>query len=486
MHYGVEGKVLYGMKVEAIGDRKCDDISIDNLARLLVDVHQDSSTITKDIVSKYQSTLLECAFLNDALKRDKFNMLIAEGIEPKMEASRYLDKEDNECELKQVLGDTQGAFNLTPDDVMITGKNGMLICGPNSKKHEDLLVLYLQLHSRNMFLKVFFTRTFILGDELRRLRTMINEHEKDPTTVNQVRERLSKAARHIILMTETLGYLEDSLKPEILQTIPAPSDLAGKELHRILNNDFLIHNLKKRVRDMQKNVVGASNELSNLTRMTDVINTKQLEDVYKGVEKNTKALVDASSAKARAAASLEIMQVVFAASMAFDLVDKFTALDLNINMADWQLWIEFNLIRPPGVWFAVNMTWMLFMCWGLKKLMAHLGDKSLNFLTFEVVLNKKIDTAAFKGYLDGKNLLVSDGQLASGMVKKSAIWEEDDELIWEGAAPSLEVSYDAANGFLLSVQFTIDRKLSSKSESELRAIFVNQLAQAGACEPEEG
>ncbi len=61
----------------------------------------------------------------------------------------YLDGEDNENELKQVLGDTQGAYNLTPDDVMVTGKNGMLIAGPNSRKHEALLIQYLQVRSFN-------------------------------------------------------------------------------------------------------------------------------------------------------------------------------------------------------------------------------------------------------------------------------------------------------------------------------------------------
>ena len=54
-------------------------------------------------------------------------------------------EQDNENELKQVLGDTQGAYNLTPDDVMVTGKNGMLIAGPNSRKHEALLIQYLQV-----------------------------------------------------------------------------------------------------------------------------------------------------------------------------------------------------------------------------------------------------------------------------------------------------------------------------------------------------
>ena len=96
-----------------------------------------------------QTSLLECAFLGDAAARDKFSLIIAEGVEPKLEASMYLDGEDNENELKQVLGDTQGAYNLTPDDVMVTGKNGMLIAGPNSRKHEALLIQYLQVRLFN-------------------------------------------------------------------------------------------------------------------------------------------------------------------------------------------------------------------------------------------------------------------------------------------------------------------------------------------------
>ena len=44
-----------------------------------------------------------------------------------------------------------------------------------------------------------------------------------------------------------------------------------------------------------------------------------------------------SAAKERASASLEIMQVVFAASMAFDLVDLFTGLGLNTDLAPWQV-----------------------------------------------------------------------------------------------------------------------------------------------------
>ena len=87
------------------------------LARLIVDVHLDSSQITESLISRYQTSLLECAFLGDAAARDKFSLIIAEGVEPKLEASMYLDGEDNENELKQVLGDIHNAYDLGEDGV---------------------------------------------------------------------------------------------------------------------------------------------------------------------------------------------------------------------------------------------------------------------------------------------------------------------------------------------------------------------------------
>ena len=70
MHYGVDGKVIYGMKIEAIQDRKCDDICIDMLSRLLVDVHLDSSKITESLISSYQTSLVETAFLGSSTPGD--------------------------------------------------------------------------------------------------------------------------------------------------------------------------------------------------------------------------------------------------------------------------------------------------------------------------------------------------------------------------------------------------------------------------------
>ena len=88
---------------------------------------------------------------------------------------------------------------------------------------------------------------------------------------------------------------------------------------------------------------GASKELANLSAMTEVINTKQLEDVYKGVEKNTKKLVDAAAANERAAASLEIMQLVFFASETFGYIDHFFGM-VGFGTSDFQQWVLDNLV----------------------------------------------------------------------------------------------------------------------------------------------
>ena len=79
IHLNVDGTVLYGMKIEAILDRTEESVSVDHLARLLVDVHQDSSQILNDLLSAYQRSLLDMLFMGDG-DQGKFNMLISEGI----------------------------------------------------------------------------------------------------------------------------------------------------------------------------------------------------------------------------------------------------------------------------------------------------------------------------------------------------------------------------------------------------------------------
>ena len=93
------GVCFYGMQVEAVLDRIKDNISLDHLARLLVDVHQDSSKIVDACLSAYQRKLMNIIYLGDAAMRDKVNLIVANEITPHLTAEEYMDKGEYENEL---------------------------------------------------------------------------------------------------------------------------------------------------------------------------------------------------------------------------------------------------------------------------------------------------------------------------------------------------------------------------------------------------
>merc|ERR1719498_42030 len=107
IHMNADGTILYGMLIESVMDRVLDGISLDHLARLIVDVHQDSSRVVDSYVSTTQLRYLDLIFSGDRLNRDKVNIILCDQMVPVQSAVRYLDGNAMENEIKQVLGTTK-------------------------------------------------------------------------------------------------------------------------------------------------------------------------------------------------------------------------------------------------------------------------------------------------------------------------------------------------------------------------------------------
>ena len=122
------------------------------------------------------------------------------------------------------------------------------------------------------------------------------DYQKDPNNIARVRSGLSGASRDIILLKEILEYLRESL--EEMEVACMPKGLAGRRLFKVLDVPNMKRDVMMRCSDLDKLIEGAHHQLMTLQQMTDVINTKQLEDVFKNVDANTKYLVDASAASA--------------------------------------------------------------------------------------------------------------------------------------------------------------------------------------------
>ena len=52
-----------------------------------------------------------------------------------------MDKEST-SELKQVIGDTRAAFDISEHDTLVFGAFGLLVAGPNARHHEPCYALH--------------------------------------------------------------------------------------------------------------------------------------------------------------------------------------------------------------------------------------------------------------------------------------------------------------------------------------------------------
>ena len=193
-----EGTIFTGLQLEAVMNRIKDNISLDHLSRILVDIQQDSSSIVDSVMSQYQRDLLDLVFIGDAPNRNKINLIIANEITPHLTAGEYMDKGEYENEFKQVIGDTKAAYDISEQDSLIFGSQGLLVCGPSARNYEPLLCAYLQFTTLDLFLQNFFSRIWILNDDLKASYQVVETIEYDPLALGKSRDRICTLSKEII------------------------------------------------------------------------------------------------------------------------------------------------------------------------------------------------------------------------------------------------------------------------------------------------
>ena len=203
---------------------------------------------------------------------------------------------------------------------------------------------------------------------------------------------------------------------------------------------------------------GALNELHNLTATMDVVTCKQQEKVWKMILGNTKIMVEACAADERASASLEVMEIIFSASMGFDFFMRIFALDQGIDTEarEWHRIMLRNVVWIPGGWFCANMFFTFMVCFSLKKYMSYLGDLAQDYVQIERVVNQPMDTERLEDFIRAKTVESTDGDDARCLNK--TVWQEEDDEEWSGAAPKVQICYDDTNGFFLWVRLDVDKK----------------------------
>jgi len=482
-HVRSDGFILYGLKIEAIMDHGADNVSLDLMSRLLMDVQNDSTRIIDSLVSEYQRSMLDVVFYGDRGTRDKFNVVLAEMINPKMAANLYLDGKEHESEIKQVLGDTFSSHDLSDDDVIIIGRQGLLISGRGCARYEPLLISYMTMICRERFVKYFYARVFLMDESLRRIRHLIAHYDEDPNSIITVRKLMGEVSRTVILLDECLLYIEESL-------VHCSFASAGDEKHLqnlagILNAGVLFESLKRRAADMRKNVKGASVELVSIQKMTALISETQQGKMQEALEANTARLGELQRKAEKSMAHVELVKSLVGGIFAMELFDRLLGQHYQITDAGGQTILPSfleplrNILVIPGVLFAmVLIFWFVLVKAWYERRVNSLSAKSNANLTLALryTFNTPVNINRLKEMIMYKYVESESLEREDGLTVKTIVYQDSDVLKWRGPPPKVELHFDETIQFLLKVAFHLNRAETRITAEEIHSIFVEDLA----------
>jgi hypothetical protein len=141
------------------------------------------------------------------------------------------------------------------------------------KDHTTLIIAFVGLLTRELYIRNFFVRTFVLDDMLKKIRILVMTYQKDPNHIQRIRDKLNDASRDIILLQEILEYLKESLD----EMVPPPmgEDRVSKRIYKVLDVPQMRTDIIMRCTDLVKLIHGANNTVSEISLLTCVqVHTK--------------------------------------------------------------------------------------------------------------------------------------------------------------------------------------------------------------------
>jgi len=458
-----EGTCFYGMQIEAVMDKIKDKISLDHLSRILVDVQQDSSQIVDSVISQRQRDLLSLIFCGDVTNRNKINLIIANEINPHLTAEEYMDKGEFENELKQIIGDTKAAYDISEKDTLVFGAHGLLLCGPHARSHEPLLCAYMQFVTLDIFLQNYFARMWILKEELEEAEQIIDCASIDPMALNRARDKLYGLTKDLISLDEILGYVVEAL--QIMEIPPEPQEQAGRSLYQRLEIFSMRSQLVRRSTDVKKNVEGSKRYLDMLQKRADTAAEAKLEQLNQTLHQNAKALVAIRTSHEETISTLHVLRVILAGGIAFSVLDRLTG-DWTVVDTTWMKNFADTVIRGNAlVWFLISM-----VAWGLTSVLV---SKVANGMTWRsrgttelrLGMNEKIRSEKLRSLLPMKSNVVEERRHEKDREIILVSYEEPEPKAWGGTAPSVTLEYDEKNQYLLQITIRYNSRKARKEEA---------------------
>lgn len=91
---------------------------------------------------------------------------------------------------------------MEADHTVQLANSRMLIVAANCRAYEPLLCSYLEHSAFDLFVRNYFSRMFLLMDDMKSVSKFVGVSETDPNSIVIIRNKLAAVSRDIILLEE--------------------------------------------------------------------------------------------------------------------------------------------------------------------------------------------------------------------------------------------------------------------------------------------
>ena len=461
------GRVIYGTRVLMIEKEKT--FSIDKLTRVIADLVMDSSRMINNLLSTYQRRLLDLVFSDVPEHRNKFVIIIAKEITPLKAACEYADGEDFENELNQVLSTTVKFHDLSDiRNKIFFGTEGMIIVSPNSAKFEDLINILGFYYGLDIFMKNYFAKMFMLWDELKEVRILLDKADVDPNAINEGKSLLSRTSASVVLMKELLSFMKHSVN--YMNTEAKELNLSDpeiREMAEVCDLDQIVDKAFDRVDDANLVVSGLVEESHGITGLINSLAEKQMSRMNETLNDSIESMDEMTRTSERTGVALHILEVLLAGAIAFDFLMFFSGEYIVDGIVNW---VEQNIF----IWVAIGITGFVAIGYGLWRIVKWLEIRSEPNMRTRIHISKPYDNTRLYNFLKNKRIVTSDSLVLKDNIIQEYSWDEDDKK-WLGNKVRIQLKIDADNQFIYTAHVECNAPNKKIDIERLEAILMSYL-----------
>jgi len=506
VHCSARGDIIFGVKIDAVRGQvgyTAERVPVDLLSRVLIDLHEDSSAIMETLVSKSQRNLVHNLHAGankkeaggnggsrNAYRFQQYTIMCAKTITPHLaRAQDYLDGEQLQNDLAQVLGDLEDAFDVEDENgagtatMVLRGSAGILLVSESYEQHEPALVRFGSAMARATALDAFFRRTCAMEDSLEETRSLITNFVGRTSDLQSIRARISDLCHESALLDALLLMIDRSDKQKQFLDDSARNggerdDRAQSKLARALGTEEAIRDSRLCSEDLAAKMHSFTKDLAALQQNTDILSESAMFRLQESLRTNTRSLEELFRANESASSSLEILQVVIGGSLGFTLLDRLTG-DFTVRESWWgEELFEQMVTGVPGLWFGLSLLMFVCIAFGLRCLMKRQLAESAAVLHIRLDLLARIQQTHMREFLEAKQALASSIEAGVDGHHYVKYCFTEAAAAWGGSPLHVEVLYDKEHLLLSNLSVRYNRRNGRMTEREITHALLQEMSEA--------